>query len=111
AQVNDLVSRMTADAQQMWFMDPANQACGACINEDVLSCATMNGCDDEAGNLQCCLATACASATTQAEATACAQREQAAGGMCATEGMGLVGCANGTLMSRTCGISPTCIMP
>lgn len=110
AQIDDLTSRATAEEQQAWFEDPANAECGSCINSDVLSCATMNGCDDEAGQVSCCLETACGASATEAEFEMCARMAQSAGGACGDESNTFIMCVNGTLSSRTCGISPVCVM-
>jgi len=109
AQISSLQSAamMGNAALTAWFNDPANAACGGCLNVGILACATDNGCDDEWGNIGCCLETACASATTQAEFDACVEREL--DGACSTQNAAFDGCIGGLPMG-TCGIDPVCIM-
>ncbi len=95
-------------ALQAWF--DANAACGACALQGIYSCATMNGCDDEWGNVICCIDSACSSSTTQAEFDACANAAQNAGGACGDEATAFYSTCTGGLPMGTCGIDPACIM-
>lgn len=109
AQISSLQSAamMGNAALNAWFNDPANAGCGGCLNVGILACATQNGCDDEWGNIGCCLETACASATTQEEFDACVEREL--DGACSSQNTAFDGCIGGLPMG-TCGIDPVCVM-
>jgi hypothetical protein len=70
--------------------DANNTACATCTNEAVISCASMNGCDDETGNLTCCgNDNGCADA-------ACLMS------MCSGEQTAFINCVNGVAMGPTC---------
>ncbi|MCB9611885.1 MAG: hypothetical protein H6722_05450 [Sandaracinus sp.] len=94
-------------ALNAWFNDAANTACAGCLNVGILACATDNGCDDEWGEIGCCLETACAGATTQEEFDACVETELDT--TCAGQNTAFDGCI-GALPRGTCGIDPVCVM-
>lgn len=95
-------------ALEAWF--DANAECGACALQGIYSCATMNGCDDEWGNVVCCLESACSTAATQDEFNACANAAQNTGGSCEAQATAFYSTCTGGLPMGTCGIDPACIM-
>ncbi|RLB52463.1 MAG: hypothetical protein DRJ42_14860 [Deltaproteobacteria bacterium] len=70
--------------------DPMAMACTACVGQGQVSCLTMNGCDAEWGNLECC-----------GEATGCTD-VACLNSMCPTEVGAFNTCA--TSVGATCAI-------
>lgn len=96
--MTDMAARMAAF--NAWLDDPANEGCLGCIDEGITACSTMNGCDDEAGNLLCCLEDACPSA----DAT-CVNGARM--GACSTQDAAFGTCAQDTI-GATCNIPAEC---
>ena len=99
-QITDLqTAAMTSnDAIASWY--ESNPDCGSCVDQGLLSCATMMGCDDEWGSYNCCAEDNCGSATTQDEFNTCVDT------MCGTEYNSFSDC----LGSAECGIDSRCVM-
>ncbi len=92
----------TAEAQQAcWMADPDPEGCFGCAQAEVLACATRNGCDDEAGVLDCCIRDNCAG-VPEAELQACLMAN------CVPQFNGLAMCADSLSQMRVCGISGLC---
>lgn len=85
--------------------DPNPQACVGCLNQEVISCGSRNGCDEEWGEVICCLTEACPSADA-----ACINSALGTGGACGTDLNTFLSCVNG-LPTGTCGITPLCFPP
>ncbi len=75
--------------------DPANDECNTCMSQSALACATSLGCDDEAGELLCCLDDACG------DDGAC--QAAAFTGACRSEADALSSCADSV---PSCGLNP-----
>lgn len=103
AEQGDALMMALADGEaafSAWLDDPANAGCVDCINEGITACSTMNGCDDEAGNLLCCLEDACPSGDG-----ACVNG--ATMGACSTQNGAFSSCAQATI-GDTCNIPAEC---
>lgn len=99
-ELNMILEAMDMAAFSAWLDDPANEGCVGCIDEGITACSTMNGCDDEAGNLLCCLEGACPSADA-----ACVNSARM--GACSTQDGAFGTCAQDTIGS-TCNIPAEC---
>lgn len=104
-----LMGAADAMAQQACIdADPNAMNCGACITQDLFyTCSNPmgGGCDEEYGEIQCCLMTACPSG----DAT-CVNMATGMGGACATQAQAFFTCANSAQMAMRCGITNTCFM-
>jgi hypothetical protein len=78
-------------------------ACISCLDFDLISCGTMNGCAQAAGDLECCAQDRCAGLTGGALGS-CLDS------MCAAQGTAFEDCVVGTIRGGTCGITMTCLM-
>lgn len=84
--------------------DPNADACVGCLNQQVISCGSMHGCDNEWGEVGCCLNTACPTG----DAT-CVNSALNTGGACDATLSTFLSCVQG-LPSGTCGITDLCFM-
>lgn len=82
---------------------PAGESCDTCINNDLISCGTSNGCDDELGFVECCLNVECPAG----DAT-CVNAALATGGACEPDWSTFFDCVNPLITDGTCGITPVC---
>lgn len=86
---------------------PAGESCNGCINDELLSCATMTaGCDDELGLVQCCLNAECPGGEES-----CVTAAFAPGGACEDDRDDFAACANEAIADEVCGVSPDVCFP
>ena len=112
-----LMGAMTAEDQQACIdADPMPMECDACILQDLIfTCSNPmgGGCDDQWGEVQCCLADECGSTPAGPEREAClnaAIGDMATPGPCAGDFSTFAMCANSAAMAGRCGITQACFM-
>jgi hypothetical protein len=105
-----LMGATTVEAQTACVMaDPNAANCDACITQDLFfTCSNPmgGGCNQQFGDIQCCLMTACPTADA-----ACINAATAMGGACAAQTSAFFTCADAAQTARRCGITQTCFMP
>ncbi|MBZ0121457.1 MAG: hypothetical protein K8H88_30960, partial [Sandaracinaceae bacterium] len=91
--------------------DPMANACLGCVDQALSSCATMNGCNDEYGQIDCCVRAACPTLDSACVQAAVATMPTA--GACASQATAFQGCLTPLLQGGTCPLVPTgaCFMP
>ncbi|MEM9193578.1 MAG: hypothetical protein AAGF12_30670 [Myxococcota bacterium] len=86
AQRGDILAILTQADFDAFMNNPNNADCSACLSSWSLACGTENGCDDEAGEVLCCLEDTCGmDATCQS---------MALDGTCLPQANRLTGCVN-----------------
>ena len=93
--------------------DTANgMACASCLNAEILNTCSATGiCDEEFGEVICCLMAECAGVPAGAMQQACINMELGAGGSCSSQGADFQSCVNTAVMASQCGNTTLCDMP
>ncbi|WP_236605827.1 hypothetical protein [Sandaracinus amylolyticus] len=88
--------------------DPMADNCGACISSELIAtCSATGVCDNEFGEIGCCLNDECASAADQ---NACVEAALGTGGACEGQWNAFVTCANTAANGGRCGNTDLCFM-
>ncbi|WP_157069152.1 hypothetical protein [Sandaracinus amylolyticus] len=88
--------------------DPAGDDCAGCISSELIATCSATGiCDNEFGEIGCCLQEECASAADQ---NACITAALDAGGACEGRWNMFVSCANTAASAGRCGTTDLCFM-
>ncbi|MDQ3034710.1 MAG: hypothetical protein M3Y87_20030 [Myxococcota bacterium] len=87
-------------------------ACGSCLNAELLNTCSATGiCDEQFGEIICCLMAECGSIPAGPDQQACINMELGAGGSCAAQGGAFQSCVNTAVMAMECGNTTLCDMP